>query len=186
MADCTDLNTLLEAVLDAAVDALDSIPGAAPGLEGAPARQYITDGQPALPVGCPQVSVNVGPSIREGATAPLGLDAGLRHKYDGWINQVGIQVWFTRCRPNTGSPPDPTALSEHSEQHNADGWAMWNYMHNINRAGSTDPIVSLCTEWFVDSLTPLSPSGTLSGWVLNVRAELAGYGDGTDPGGTPP
>ena len=167
--------------MEAAVEALDTIPSAALGREGAPARQYLTDGQPALPVGCPQVSVNVGPSIREAATPPLGLGAGTRHRLDLWKNHVGIQVWFTRCRPNTGQPPDPTALTAHSAQHHADGWAMWNYMHNINRKGSSDPIVSLCDEWFMDSLTPLAPSGTLSGWVLNVRAELAGYGDGQDP-----
>ena len=178
MADQTDLNTLCDHVLAAAVAALDTIPGAAPGLEGAPARQFITDGQPAL--SCPQVTVNVGPSIRQAASQPLGLGAGTRHRINLWKNHVGIQVWFTRCRPQN-IPTDPAALTAHAEQHHADGWAMWNYMCNINRPGSTDPIVSLCDEWFMDSLTPLQPSGSLSGWVLNVRVELAGYGDGADP-----
>jgi hypothetical protein len=54
-------------------------------------------------------------------------------------------------------------------------------MWNINRAGSSDPIVTLCDEWYMDSMTPLQPSGGCSGWLLSVRAELAGYGDGTDP-----
>jgi len=178
-----DLDALCDAVLAAAIDALDSIPGFAPGLEGAPERTFVTDGQPAL--NCPQVTVNVGPSIREAATNPLGLGAGTRHRLDQWKNHVGIQVWFTRCRPQD-IPTNAANMSAHAAQHHADGWAMWNYMHNINRAGSADPIVSLCDEWFMDSLTPLQPSGTLSGWVLAVRAELAGYGTGTDPGGTPP
>ena len=182
MADGNDLNDLCVAVLDAAVAALDTIPGFAPGLEGAPARTYITDGQPAL--SCPQVTVNVGPSIREAATAPLGLGAGTRHRQGFRKNHVGVQVWFTRCRPQD-IPSNADNMTAHAEQHNADGWAMWNYMWNINRPGSTDPIVSLCDEWFMDSLTPLQPSGQLSGWVLNVRVELAGYGDGADPGGTP-
>ena len=180
MADPTDLNALCDAVLAAAVDALDSIPGFAPGLEGAPARTYVTDGQPAL--NCPQVTVNVGPSVREGATNPLGLAAGTRIRQDFRLNHVGIQVWFTRCRPQD-IPTNADNMTAHAAQHNADGWAMWNYMWNVNRQGSSDPIVSLCDEWFMDSLTPLQPSGTLSGWVLAVRAELAGYGDGADPGG---
>jgi len=179
-----DLDALADAVLAAAVDALDSIPGFAPGLEGAPERTFVTTGlSPAL--SCPAVIVNVAPSIREGATPPLGLGAGTRHRTDGWINHVGIQVWFTRCRPQD-IPQNPAAETAHAGQHHADGWAMWNYMHNINRKGSSDPLVSLCDEWFMDSLTPLQSSGTLSGWVLAVRAELHGYGDGTDPGGTPP
>ena len=184
MASPLDLDTLCDAVLEAAIAALDSIPGFAPALEGAPARTYIDEGtSPALD--CPAVIVNVSPRIGQGATAPLGLGAGTRHRLNGWINHVGIQVWFTRCRPQN-IPTSPAAETAHAAQHHADGWAMWNYMANINRQGSTDPIVSLCTEWFMDSLTPLQSSGKLSGWVLQLRVELAGYGDGTNPGGTPP
>jgi hypothetical protein len=173
----TDLNTLLDAVLVAATAALDTIPGFAPGLEGAPARTFITDGQPAL--GCPQLTVNANP-IREAATAPLGLGAGTRHRMDFRKNHVGVQVWITRCRPQD-IPQNTANMTAHAEQHNADAWALWNYMWNINRPGSTDPIVSLCNEWFMDSIAPLQPSGDLSGWVLTVRVELAGYGDGQDP-----
>jgi hypothetical protein len=100
-------------------------------------------------------------------------------------NHVGVQVWATRCRPQD-IPTNAANMTAHAAQHNADGWALWNYMWNVNRPGSADPIVSLCDEWFMDSLTPLNPSGLLSGWVLQVRAELAGYGTGADPGGTPP
>jgi hypothetical protein len=39
----------------------------------------------------------------------------------------------------------------------------------------------LCDEWFMDSMIPIQPSGQCSGWTLSVRAQLAGYGDGTDP-----
>ena len=182
MASPLDLDSLCDAVLEAATAALDSIPGFAPGLEGAPARTMITDGQPALT--CDQLTVNANP-IREAATAPLGLGAGTRHRQDFRKNHVGVQVWITRCRPQS-IPQNAADMTAHAEQHNADGWALWNYMWNINRAGSSDPLVTLCDEWFMDSLVPLQPSGQLSGWTLNLRVELAGYGDGTNPGGTPP
>ena len=181
MASPLDLDSLCDAILAAAIDALDSIPGFAAGLEGAPPRTFVTDGQPAL--ACPQLTVNVNP-IREAATAPLGLGAGTRHKQDFRKNHVGIQVWATRCRPQD-IPQNAAAMTAHAAQHNADGWALWNYLWNVNRAGSSDPLVTLCDEWFMDSLTPLQPSGLLSGWTLNLRVELAGYGDGADPGGTP-
>lgn len=177
MADVTDLNTLLDHVLEAATAALDTIPGFAPGLEGAPARTYITDGQPSLQ--CSQLTVNAA-TIREGATEPLGLGSGTRHRQALRINHVGVNVWATRCRPND-IPPDPARMSTHSEQHNADGWALWNYMWNINRAGSTDPIISLCDEVFFDAMTPIQPSGQISGWLLAMRLQLAGYGDGANP-----
>jgi hypothetical protein len=175
--DATDLQALLEAVLDASTFALDTIPGFAPGLEGAPARTFITDGQPALV--CPQLTVNAAP-IREAPTAPLGLGAGTRHKQDFRKNHVGIQVWITRCRSMT-TPPSEVAVQAVAAQVNADAWALWNTLWNVNRPGSSDPIVSLCDEWFMDSLTPLQPSGQYAGWTLSVRAELAGYGDGMDP-----
>jgi hypothetical protein len=181
MADsATDLHDLLDAVLSASAAALDTIPGFAPGLEGAPGRAYITDGQPSHYC-CEdgQLTVNAS-SIREGQTQPLGLAAGTRHRLGFRLNHVGIQVWITRCRPQD-TPPVPATMTAHAEQHNADGWALWNYMWNINRPGSADPIVSLCDEWFMDSMIPIQPSGQCSGWTLSVRAQLAGYGDGTDP-----
>jgi hypothetical protein len=175
----TDLQDLCDAVLSAATAALDTIPGFAPGLEGAPERTFISDGQPTLNC-CPgQLTVNANP-IREAPTEPLGLAAGTRHRLNFRKNIVGIQVWIARCRP-TAVPQVPEEMTAHSEQINADAWALWNYMWNINRPGSADPIVSLCDEWFMDSLTPLQPSGGCSGWLLSIRAELAGYGDGTDP-----
>lgn len=179
MADPTDLHTLCDAVLAAATAALDTIPGFAPGLEGAPARTFVTDGQPTLNC-CPgQLTVNAS-SIREGATAPLGLGAGTRHRQGFRINHVGMQVWIARCRP-TDVPQMPADMTAHAAQHNADAWALWNYMWNVNRAGSADPLVTLCNELFMDALTPLQPSGSCSGWTLSMRIELAGYGDGATP-----
>ena len=177
MPDPTDLQTLCVAVLDASEAALDTIPGFAPGLEGAPERTFVTDGQPAL--ACPQLTVNAY-TIREAATEPLGLGAGTRHKQNFRKNLVGVQVWVARCRA-TDSPPVPANVEAVAAQVNADAWALWNYLWNINRGGSTDPLVTICDEFYMDSLTPLQPSGQYAGWVLQLRVELAGYGTGADP-----
>ena len=181
MPDATDLQTLCDAVLEASIAALDTIPGFAPGLEGAQARTFVGAGQP-VPDCCPQLSVNAN-TIREAPTEPLGLGSGTRHRLGMRLSLVGIQVWIFRCSANgeAGQPPTVEALEAVGEQVNADGWALWNYLWNINRAGSADPIVSLCDEWYMDALTPLQPSGGCSGWLLSIRAELSGYGDGADP-----
>lgn len=186
MADSpTDLNALCEGVLNASIAALDTIPGFAPGLEGAPGRAILTPGPPVFDC-CPQLSVNAN-TTREAAAEPLGLAAGTRHRINQWKNLVGIQVWSARCLADAqgARAPTPEALMAVSEQVNADGWALWNYLHNVNRPGSTDPIVSLCDEWYMDSMTPLQPSGGCAGWLVSIRAELAGYGDGENPGGSP-
>ena len=173
----TDLQTLCEAVLDASVAALDTLPGFAGGLEGAPSRAYVTDGQPAL--NCPQLTVNAY-TTRELATEPLGAGAGTRHKQDFRKNLVGVQVWIARCRA-LDTPLDPVRVQAVATQINADAWALWNYLWNINRQGSSDPLVTICDEFYMDSLTPLQPSGQYAGWVLQLRVELAGYGTGAAP-----
>ena len=178
MPDVTDLQTLCDAVLEAATAALDTIPGFAPGLEGAPARTLISPGQPVFDC-CPQLSVNAS-VVREAPTEPLGLGAGTRHKQNFRKNLVGVQVWIARCLPEGPQPP-AESLTVSAAQSNADGWALWNYLWNVNRPGSSDPLVSLCDEIYMDGMTPLLPSGGCAGWTLNMRVELAGYGDGTTP-----
>ena len=181
MSDATDLQTLCDEVLAAATFALDSIPGFAPGLEGAPERTFVSAGQPAFDC-CPQLSVNAYRTT-EGITSPFGLGAGTRHRQNFRVNHVGVDVWSARCAATgqNGQPPTVAAITAVAEQVNADGWALWNTLWNVNRGGSSDPIVSLCNEWFMDALIPLQPSGGCAGWRLSIRAELAGYGDGENP-----
>ena len=111
MPDATDLQTLCDAVLAASVAALDTIPGFAPGLEGAPARTFVGAGQP-VPDCCPQLSVNAN-TIREAPTEPLGLGSGTRHRLGMRLSLVGIQVWIFRCSANgeAGQPPTEAALA---------------------------------------------------------------------------
>ena len=173
MGDPTDLQTLCLDVLSAAEEALDTIPGFAPGLEGAPARTFINAGQPVFDC-CPFLSVNAA-TIREAPTEPLGLGAGTRHRQDFRLNWVGVQVWIARCAVSGTAPPE-SSLTEVAEQVNADGWALWNHLWNLARSGD---LVSLCDEVFFDALTPLQPSGGCCGWLLSMRLQLAGYEEGT-------
>lgn len=170
MADATDLHTLMLAVLDASVAALDEIPGFAPGLSGAPERTFVSSGTPALDC-CNQLSVNAS-TIREGQTGTGGLQAGQRHRYNGRINLVGVQVYITRCLSTTNDIPTPTEQQNLAEQTNADGWALWNYMFR------QADLVALCDGLFMDAITPLNPSGGCSGWLLSMRLQLAGYENG--------
>lgn len=173
MADATGLHTLMGEVLSASIAALDTIPTFDPGLGGAPDRTFISSGQPALDC-CDQLTVHAGP-IREATTEPLVLGAGTRHRQDFRINHVGMFVTITRC-VELGEfqdfPPSTVVLEEVAQQTNADAWALWNYIWNLLRAGE---LSTLCDEWFMDSLTPLQPSGGCSGWLLSMRAELHGY-----------
>lgn len=170
MANPTDLHTLCVDVLAAAEAALNTIPGFAPGLEGAPARTFVSAGQPALDC-CNQLSVNAA-AIREGATEPFGLGAGTRHRQNFRVNHVGVNVWITRCLERADVIPTEAELEALARQVNADGWALWNELWNDARSGL---LISICDEVFFDALTPLQPSGGCSGWLLSLRVQLAGY-----------
>jgi len=172
--DPTDLQTLCVEVLAASEEALDTIPGFAPGLEGAPERTFVSAGQPALDC-CNQLTVNSA-TIREAPTQPGGLGAGTRHRQDFRVNHVGVSVWITRCLSVQEAIPSAAAQQALAEQVNADGWALWNHLWNLARSGD---LVSICQEVFFDALTPLQPSGGCSGWVLALRFQLAGYEEGT-------
>ena len=60
-----------------------------------------------------------------------------------------------------------------AEQTAADGWALWNHLWNMARAGE---IFSLCGGVYFDRMSPAHPvSGGCYGWLLLIRAELDGY-----------
>jgi hypothetical protein len=176
--DSHDLNL---AVLDVIVDALDSLPIFDAALQGAPERQFIS---PGLPVDdfvgedcCAQVSV-WGVPITEADTTPGGLDAGRRSSRFAWINQVAINARVTRCFPTGSSsasgfyPPSVDVLTETSRQHDADGWALWNHLHN---AVHQEQLLTHCDAFFFDGMLPIIPSGGCAGWVVSLRASLGGY-----------
>lgn len=184
MAGPGDLHDLAEAVLDEAVEALDSIPDFDPTLEGAPERYFVSPGIPVADfVGrdcCSQIAVWVTPTT-EGDTTPAGPDAGMRSSRFAWINYVGLNIAASRCIPTGDSsavgiytPPSAAVLTEASRQLNADGWALWNHMHNAVHA---ERILAHCDQVFIDGITAAIPSGGCAGWLLTMRAALGGYSE---------
>jgi len=165
-----DLFSQCVELLNASVDALDTIPSLAPGLLGSPERAFVSAGTPALDC-CDQLTVNAAP-ISEAPTQPLDMGAGTRHQQQFRKNYVGFQVTITRCANLQDMPPPTGVLEAVAEQTNADAWALWNYLWNLCRSGD---LFSICTGVFFDRLAPLTPSGGCSGWVLSMRAELEGY-----------
>lgn len=61
-------------LLQASVDALDTIHSLVPGLLGAPERAFVSAGTPALDC-CNQLTVSAAP-IAEAPAEPLGMGAG--------------------------------------------------------------------------------------------------------------
>ena len=169
-----DLTTQCEAVLDAAIDALDTIPSLVPGLLGAPERAFICSGTPALDC-CNQLTVNAAP-IAEAPTQPLEMGAGTRHQQGFRKNYVGFAITITRCGPAgadpSGNPPSAASQQAVAEQTNADAWALWNYLWNSERSGA---LFTICGGVFNDRLAPLTPSGGCYGWVFSFRGEVQGY-----------
>ena len=166
-----DLTTQCQAVLDAAIDALDTIPSLAPGLLGAPERAFICSGTPALDC-CNQLTVNAAP-IGEAPTRPLEMGAGTRHQQQFRKNYVGFSITITRCGPASGDIiPTVAEATAVAEQTNADAWALWNYLWNEERSGA---LFTICGGVFNDRLAPLTPSGNCYGWVFSFRAEVEGY-----------
>jgi hypothetical protein len=165
-----DLFSQCVELLDASVDALDTIPSLAPGLLGAPERAFVSAGTPALDC-CDQLTVNAAP-VAEAPTRPLEMGAGTRHQQGFRKNYVGFNITVTRCANLNEVPPPVGVLQDVAEQTDADAWALWNYLWNLARSGG---IFSLCSGVYFDRLAPLTPSGGCSGWVLSMRAELEGY-----------
>jgi hypothetical protein len=173
--DPTDLQTLAEALLDAAIEALDTIPNFAPGLEGAPERTFISPGRPALE-GCDQLCVNAD-LILDAQTTPGGLGAG-RRPWQGKINHVTLTITIDRCVVDNRTGVDITEpyraedLTETAQQTNADAWAIWNHLFNMASAGL---LLTMCSELFFDGARALPEEGGRAGWTITLRARLDGY-----------
>lgn len=167
-----DLHALAVEFLAAMVESLDTIPAYEAGLEGAPARAFVSPGTPVWDC-CDQIAIHP-PLIQQGGTAPGGLAAGKRH-LTGTINHVTLLGTATRCIPtidDLGRAPTPDALQASAEQLNADGWALWNHLYNLQSSGL---LLSLCDQVFFDGINAVVPAGGCAGWTVTVRAYLDGY-----------
>jgi len=158
-----DLHLLCQELLEAATDALDTIPNFEPGLAGAPARTFLSPGDPALDC-CDQLTVNVTSST---FIAPV---QGPLAKAPDRINGPTLVVTATRCIP-TGEEPPIADMEAAAEQINADGWALWNHLFNLWRS---EMLFTLCGVLSMN-LQPMPPSGGCAGWRLIVQTNLEGY-----------
>lgn len=172
MAGIGDLQALSEALLDACAEALDTVHAEDPALLGAPPRQFVSAGLPVWDC-CEQLVVHVV-GLVEGETSPGGNAAGKRYAY-GRINHVLLNATLTRCITPPGAmgdPPPVAAMQADGIQHNADGWALWNHLYNLQSSGL---FLTLCDEVFFEGITAAAPAGGCAGWVVAVRAYLGGY-----------
>jgi len=178
MAGPADLFNLADELLSFAAEALDTIPTftGLEDLDGAPVRQVVTVG---LPVDdCDQLSVYV-PVIGEAGTTPGGLGAAARPRA-GRLDHTSLNIRIIRCcmpigaESSSGDYSSPTVqqLSAAGQQIYADGWALWNHLHNVKASGH---FLTLCDEMFFDGIVPVTPSGACGGWVMFTRAQLDGY-----------
>lgn len=165
-----DLQDLCQELLEAAAEALDTIPTYEPQLEGAPDRQLISPGVPVWDC-CPQLAVYATP-VSEADTSPGGLTAGKRVSL-GRINHVTLSAEIVRCIPADIEPP-AEEITAASAQTNADAWALWNHLFNLIESGQ---LLTLCQEVFFDGITAVSPSGGCGGWTANIRIQLDGYSE---------
>lgn len=169
-----DLHALAEDLLAACVESLDTIPSFAPALGGAPERSFISPGIPVWDC-CEQLTVHTE-GVIEGDTAPGGNAAGRRATYTR-VNLPVLTASITRCVPTAGGTtvealPETTDLQDAAEQIHADGWALWNHLFNMIRAGD---LFALCDEVFWDGLRAFAPSGGCGGWSITFRVQLDGY-----------
>jgi hypothetical protein len=146
-------------------------------LEVEGAHNFIADG--LVVHNCEQLVVHVV-GLVEGNTSPGGLASGKRYS-TGRINHVILNATMTRCI-STGvessggaySPPTVANLGADGVQHNADGWALWNHLYNLQSSGL---FLNLCDEVFFEGITSAIPAGGCAGWVVAVRAYLGGYNE---------
>lgn len=163
--------------LSAAVDSLDTLPGEAAFLLGAPARQYVATGTPVID--CEQVSVWVA-FLDEAPTTPDTpmLQPGQRGNL-GRVNVVTMNVMVARCIPVGGTQrsgrvvaPAVDDLNNATEQTLADAWVLW---CGLNAARKQGRFGDVCSAVIIERATPLNPGGGFGGWQLPITVQLDGY-----------
>ena len=171
MPDPGDLFAQAEELLQAAAEALDTIPDyLGSGFLGAPERQFISPGLPVADC-CEMLTVWVDP-LGEGARTRQTLAATVR------INRPTLNLLALRCIPTgkvqgkTYIPPSTAELNAASEQHLADGWALWNHLFNMVIEGF---LFEACHDLAWNPGLSQTPSGGCGGWRLGFSVGLDGY-----------
>lgn len=166
-----DLYAIANELLDATVEALDTIPVENPALLGAPDLRFVSPGLPAFD--CPtfvavyanvvskQATNNQSPPLQSGKLAQTVS-----------ANQVTMRLYITRCSYADLTEITDTVLNGWSEQVLADAWATWNYLRQQIHDGL---LFTWCQEVYWDGFQSLDPEGGSVGWLGTFRLALAGY-----------
>jgi len=162
-----DLHALCQEFLDACVESLDTIPTFEPGLGGAPARSFISPGQPQYDC-CPDGQLSVhAQAVSSDPLQPL--------KNEWRKNLVTLVATSLRCVPVADDRGGPAAIADvqaAAEQVDADGWVLWNHIFNLI---SADQLFTLCGTVLWNGLRSITPSGGCGGWLLTLTVEYDGY-----------
>lgn len=162
-----DVHLLAVAFLAACVESLDTIPTLVSGYGGAPARAFVSPGQPSLDC-CDQLAVHIGPISDGRTTGPTPSAPKFK------INHVTLVATITRCIPGMEGTtfPTPSALTESAKQIDLDKWALWNHLFFMLDQGE---LFDRCGDVQFVSLNSLQPQGNCGGSTLTVRVSLDGY-----------
>lgn len=176
MSGVDDLYTLCREYLDACAAAVATAPG------GAIARAYVATALPAFD--CEQLTVHAG-GPAEGDTAPLQPPLQLGHRADnvGAVHLINMTATVCRCAPvitskgQTVLNPNIAQMEAHSRITLGDLWAIWNYI----RARYRDDTLFTTTmgrrrELFFDPAVAVNTAGGITGWQVQIRVQLDGYG----------
>ena len=158
-----DLHDLALDLLDACVEALDTIPAFVPGSVGSPARTFVSPGKPAYDC-CDdgQLTVHVQ-SISE----RFG-------QKDVRVNDITMIATALRCIPmrDQGLPPLPADMEASAEQINMDRWALWNHIYNMIK--ECDLFDKCCGVRWV-GMQSIDSQGMCGGSTLTLVVCLEGY-----------
>jgi hypothetical protein len=94
---------------------------------------------------------------------------------DARIYAVLMVATLFRCVPTlseNGDPPTAAAQAAAARQVDADGWALFNHLYEMVRAGD---LFWKCKPVVWEGFNALTPSGACGGWSVAVRVSLDGY-----------
>lgn len=144
---------------------------------GAPASQFVSYALPSLD--CPeQLTVDVRAVGHDSnrPTAP-GQARGHLTQYGHVTNLGTFVVTMTRCVPvvdgMNGQLPPPAEIQAAAGVILEDGWAFWNHMTSIIKAGTLWG--GRCTTIYRDPGVPVQGQGGSAGWAFSMRPVIDGY-----------
>lgn len=167
MATVDDLNVVADAFLAASIDALDLTPA------GAPARAFVSPGEPALDC-CGQLTVwvqQVGDADLLSGNGALSRAKAINR---GTQPQVTLFIQATRCadlRAEAGGLPSVENLAAAAAVINRDVWALRLHLLSELRTGE---LAQVCSGAEFLGANAIVPQGGCVGWTLSFRYPVEG------------